>query len=909
MLWACASFHSNITSWHTFLSCFRYTEGDYHHLKKSKINRSNAVAELAKAHSMGASTDSDIIIIPENLRLTIPKPLKPSPSPPPSPRLSPIPLTPSPKPVRPLLREHPRSVSSHSMYREQHLTPPHHYSSLQKIQRAYSDDRSFHDARSHSQLRNSHTMEETMRRSMEDASRSMDDPLPPRRPAREDSPSRHRYKEDSPSRRSSRQEDRVKLYTQERARSCAADMRTKSPMDSRSHTSLQIPGSGDDRDEPQQPRSRLRRPSIGEIKAISPTLTRRINERVPYIKKQRSMSEDLPMSPLVHTQKYSSRESLPAYSQQHQVFVEVHHEPPPTRFFPQSPSRLIVKSRDPHQSRSFELQSVSSKDVYVQRRVKSYEISERDTMEINHDRLEITQFMRGAMSNANFDTMEPGACGELKSKVRYNDTGSLEDLNDSVPIDEIVTETLTVDDSETETCSTLNGQNPKYKDLWSLRATLEEEEDLSDTIRMEDMITSPDEQSPEEKDPGTSYTTSFESNTEPVIDPENMPSDHPGDDFHVASSNLLKPHQNRRQTYRTILNKRVKQTQSGQTSLDSMETDGEVSDTSRHEVTTTSFESTTGTDNTDSTGDGSNASKLQQMRGDSGYKSLETQQSQGQNDLYNKPPKKQIQFIIDKDGAAEGETSTKEKSPQRLSPQAAVPTVAIVHHHKSSKHSTFDRRNGKTASKKRRDFHSERKAAAAVKVYESIEQEPESDSHSDKPSGDSFDAEPSGQQGKKSLFSRFIKAKPSKKPSLARDYSIDSKTDALFHEFLRHDPVLECRGLHPPRFSDTSSSSVPASFDMTGGGRRDRLSPTIRSASLGSDKPIPQTPNPNLLSVSPQASIEEEDEDPEEDERRRYKRRLSASRRRSMSESAASALAALQANIPVIKLHIEDDEP
>ena len=898
--------------------CSRYTEGDYHHLKKSKIDRSSAVTELAKAHSMGASTDSDII--PENLRLYIPKPSMPASTPPPN-QGSPVPLTPSPKPIRPLLREHPRSASSHSMhvYREQHLTPPPHFSSLQKIERAYSDDRSFEDPHLHSQLRSSRTMEETMRRSTEDSPlyRSMEDSHYHRRSV--DESHSYRFKEDSP-RRSSRQEERIKLYTQERARSCVApDVRSKGPLESRSHTSLQIPGSSDERDSEQQPRSRLRRPSIGEIKVISPTLTRRINERVPYIKKQRSMSEDLPMSPLVHTQKkYSSRESLPIYSQQHQVSVEVHHEPPPCRFFPTSPSRLAVKTRDPHQSRSFEVQSVTSKDMYVQRRVKSYEMSEREHVE-NHDRLEITQFMRSTISNSHFDVMQEGVGGELKSKVRYNDTGSLEDLNDSVPIDEIVTETLTVDDSETETCSTINGQNPKYKDLWNLRATLEEEEDLSDTIRMEDMVTSPDDQSPEEKDPGTSYTTSFESNTEPVIDPENLPAELVSEDseYPIASSNLLKPQQNRRQTYRTLLNRHVKQTQSGQTSLDSMETDGEVSDTSRHEVTTTSFESTTGTDNTDSTGDGSNASKLQQMRGDSGYKSLETQQSQGQNDQLAKPPKRQIQFIIEKEGPAAGivvdtEYTEKSKSAKKLSPQSASAPIASTSgtssHHKSSKHSTFDRRNGKTASKKRRDFHSERKSAA-VKVHESIP-EPESDSHSDKPSGDSFETDNPSQQRKPSLFSRFIKQKPSKKPSLTRDYSIDSKTNALFHEFLRHDPVLDNKGLHPPRLSDNTSSSVPASFDMTGGGRRDRLSPEIRSASLGSnDKHSPSAASKQLLSVSPQASIEEEDEDAEEDERKRYRRRLSASRRRSMSESAATALAQLHVNIPVIKLPTEDEEP
>ena len=44
----------------------------------------------------------------------------------------------------------------------------------------------------------------------------------------------------------------------------------------------------------------------------------------------------------------------------------------------------------------------------------------------------------------------------------------------------------------TEDAETSNGANRKYQALWQLRATLEEEEECSDTVRMED-LTSPED--------------------------------------------------------------------------------------------------------------------------------------------------------------------------------------------------------------------------------------------------------------------------------------------------------------------------------------------------------------------------------------------------------------------------------
>ena len=72
-------------------------------------------------------------------------------------------------------------------------------------------------------------------------------------------------------------------------------------------------------------------------------------------------------------------------------------------------------------------------------------------------------------------------------------------------------------------------------------------------------------------------------------------------------------------------------------SFDSVATDYDASESSHCEVTTTSMESTTTTASTDSTGD-SKSHKLHQMRDDSGYKSLETQQSVKRSGLQSTSP-------------------------------------------------------------------------------------------------------------------------------------------------------------------------------------------------------------------------------------------------------------------------------
>lgn len=84
----------------------------------------------------------------------------------------------------------------------------------------------------------------------------------------------------------------------------------------------------------------------------------------------------------------------------------------------------------------------------------------------------------------------------------------------------------------------------------------------------------------------------------------------------------------RRQMYGSAFSNRSRRSVDGN-SFDSVATDVDASESSHCEVTTTSIESSTTTASTDSTGDAKSSHKLHQMRDDSGYKSLETQQSLG----------------------------------------------------------------------------------------------------------------------------------------------------------------------------------------------------------------------------------------------------------------------------------------
>jgi hypothetical protein len=390
---------------------------------------------------------------------------------------------------------------------------------------------------------------------------------------------------------------------------------------------------------------------------------------------------------------------------------------------------------------------------------------------------------------------------------------------------------------------------------------LEEEEDFSDTIRMEDM-TSPEEQSTEEHI-ATSVTTSFESNTELSIDASS-------DETVIrrVPGNLLHPnYESRGQKYRSILSRRLRHIDGPSVghstsqdnsfdSIETMETDGDISDTSRPEVTTTSFESTT--DNTDSTGECAN-NKLQQMQRDSGYKSLESQQSQSQTNSMAKAPKKQIHFVLDHDHGDDDE---------RVSNGTTSPDAREDKFHRRQPPRTgkpyFERRSAKTASKKRREYRGDRQVApildsALHSFQDSSIHEHETDSRSDQPSGDSFD---DGITPKKfSLLNRFARSQSKEKrvSSLSRDFSMDEKTNVLYNEFIRFDPMLEpgSTGVRrSPRMHSRARlqrKHTDGSLELHERGRFERLTPRKRSTSLGSD-----SSGGSLRRLSPQDSIEEE---------------------------------------------------
>ncbi|OWF48388.1 uncharacterized protein LOC110453123 [Mizuhopecten yessoensis] len=473
-----------------------------------------------------------------------------------------------------------------------------------------------------------------------------------------------------------------------------------------------------------------------------------------------------------------------------------------------------------------------------ERKVKSFEDI------VDYDVLKITEF-KGPFYNTDFDVISelnsPDTC-----KVRYNDTGSIEILNED-QLDQMdmygELDSIRVDSDDTDT---LNGTQ-KYRELWNLRTTFEEEEECSDTIRMEDM-TSPD-QSPDGEVPN-SYTTSFESNTESVPYAECVEkrcSPHSGDCNPNSGCHQLHPshYENRRQNYKNILAKRLQRkppNASADNSFDSIETvdtDGEVSDTSRPEVTTTSFESTT--DNTDSTTESQNH-KLIQMKADSGYKSMETQS----------PYIKRTHSTSEIEVLEEGNSP---EHPARIYTHSySLPEAGTSKEGYGRRSKYFERRNGKTASKKRREYSRERQI---VQIYESIN-EPETDSRSDQPSGDSF--EETDTPSKSSLFSRFFKShRESKERIMMRDFSVDQKTYKVFQEFVRYDPSLESCGSgrhRSPRFTRhrlQRKHTDPIYFEER---RRNRLTPELRSASLGSDSSAS-----SARRLSPQDSIEEEDYD------------------------------------------------
>lgn len=364
----------------------------------------------------------------------------------------------------------------------------------------------------------------------------------------------------------------------------------------------------------------------------------------------------------------------------------------------------------------------------------------------------------------------------VRCKVRYNDTGSREDIREEV-IEMISGE------SEEDSSSSVETEIVKqqYRKLWELRATLEEEEEeLSDPQHepedlVEDEMVSPGRL--DEQELLASQATSFESSVDV--------SEHPGEDCDEPSGDYLQlpTHELRRRCYKSLLAKRGQRRTAndprtsgggGESSFESVES----SSTDRTEGATTSFESTT--DNTDSTGEGQ-TNRLQQMKADSGYKSMES------NGKAPRLSRKQLQFTLDGDSldamlTLEGSLEEEEEEvlfedaqeKYEAKAKCTTPTAKqlvfkeeILSEVQAPQESEPEVRKYKSALKKHR-------TESDIKW---IEQQtlPEISSEA--------------ARGKTSVFQRFFRSGRLRFDTLQlmRDYSIDEKSDALFREFSRPD--------------------------------------------------------------------------------------------------------------------------
>ncbi|XP_022235269.1 uncharacterized protein LOC111083217 [Limulus polyphemus] len=473
-------------------------------------------------------------------------------------------------------------------------------------------------------------------------------------------------------------------------------------------------------------------------------------------------------------------------------------------------------------------------------------------------------------------------------KIRYNDTGSKEDVREEkivifTPESEEIEESKSIEDE-------YEFQRQQYRDLWELRATFEEEEELQDILQIdedddlrdicclddydkdekvlsssevcdedeekcptltdkektvkaeqdyesychtedeepqdehqcvkengntqcnkeyEECDLAEDERSPRatEKSPeldlATSQATSFESYADLVYTDDGCTS--PVDCQTRITNNVLElpSYESRRHSYKNLLARRLQRryasdpTQpvatSTDNSLDSME--GSSTDASRH---TTSMDSTT-TDNTDSTGDGQ-SHKLQQMKADSGYKSMSV-------DGNGKPPKlsrKQIQPAIDEDTITvldcildkgspdvngipdikEPNKSLETASEEQLTRKIETSKEHLFTYHRDS--FNWDRKKIKSAFRKRRQYlksrHDSQTLSEGALQWRS-------DSFSD---SQSISDSRQDLREKSSMFHRFFRSNRLRFDRfLMRDYSVDEKSDSLFREFARSDPIYE----------------------------------------------------------------------------------------------------------------------
>ncbi|XP_059488631.1 uncharacterized protein LOC132204257 isoform X2 [Neocloeon triangulifer] len=401
-----------------------------------------------------------------------------------------------------------------------------------------------------------------------------------------------------------------------------------------------------------------------------------------------------------------------------------------------------------------------------------------------------------------------------KGKVRYNDTGSLEEVNaQSGMVDYFL------DDMMEHNPTDFEDLRLQYKQLWELRATFEEDdEEISDSppsqelsrvkveeedytknstpLEKEPILNSPADLSP---DPATSHTTSFESNTEPLLN-DDPPVRWPP---HLLQ---LPSYESRRQTYKNVLTSRLRRKEGAATfqplviensSFDSMETvdtEGSSTDASRLEQLTTSFESTT--DNTDSLGEGGQGHVgghstgathkfCQQVRADSGYRSFET----------HAPRLSQKQDSIDLDEPLEGGANIKTED--------------------------------ELASKKRREFHGGRRTPDSL-YFESVnELETDSRSGGESPSSVTTTTIMS-KRNKAILMPRYLRHNKYVYSSLqSRDYSVDEKSDALFREFSRCDPTYDVPPERQHRLSRRLHQHRSSDFELHYFKRNRRVSPPL----------------------------------------------------------------------------------
>ncbi|XP_064088874.1 uncharacterized protein LOC135203138 isoform X2 [Macrobrachium nipponense] len=484
------------------------------------------------------------------------------------------------------------------------------------------------------------------------------------------------------------------------------------------------------------------------------------------------------------------------------------------------------------------------------RRQSSLESGELEDLMENRRNVEQRRLRLQADSTTPSDEDE-----EPRSKIRYNDMGSLEQVNEEMAD--------LLDDSSVASSDNHEKIKVQCRALWQLRATFEEEdpdEPDSDSGRME-ILSSPEHHSPDQENltSATSHTTSFESNTDAIVagepggaEPsasEGLPE---GDDTEPERSNedlgvthppiTLPSSEARRTSYRAILANRLKQIDAGprpplssENSFDSVDTEcSSTTDLSRAEVLTTSFDSTTDCP-TDSTSD-THSHRLQQMKADSGYRSLEAN-----NGRAPKLSKKQIHFMEESLEVSESmvERDRSRERPTNLcgSHELLDPSVDPQSKRERLRKSVaqFERRSSKSLPKKRREALRERQASLDTALSAGL-------SSTLVGVGCSLegDATPSDEiSGKRSVLARFLRTH--RYPAahyrlLQRDYSIDEKSDRLFKEFSR--------------------TEVPQEWEP----------PTRRGTRLYTGRRLHRhldaegSPRSHRRKLSPQDSIEEEDQ-------------------------------------------------